>query len=314
MKPNISIIIVNLNARNLLEECLSSIYEYTRDVTFEVIVVDNGSSDGSLEMVKSRFPQVHVIENEHNNRYAIANNQGLALAQGQYILYLNNDIRLQGNTIKELHHFLATHHDAGGVGAKLIYPDGSHQDSCFRFPSAINLWYLFCLARFYWKTRFAGNYLHLTTVQRVDFVVGACFMAQRALLQRCQGMDPDYYLYGEDSDLCYRMRQVGGNIYYLPTCEPVIHYGGASTLQIFGNGHQERHLWGWKARFLFVKKHYPLWRKLTVLGAMTAGFGMNLLLYTLAFLKRRDWEYTQDNLRLKWEIIREMLKIFHDVP
>lgn len=295
-----------------MEECLFSIYEHTQDLAFEVIVVDNHSSDGSVEMVKTKFPLVRLIENTVNNRYAIANNQGLDIAEGKYVVYLNSDILLRGNSIQELYHFLETHEDAGGVGGQLVYPDGSHQDSCFRFPSAVNLFYLSCFAQFYWKTRFAGNYSfeHLTSPACVDFVVGACCMARRELLLQCQGMDDEFYLYGEDSDLCYRMRKLGWNVYYLPLHKPVIHYGGASTTQLFNDNERKKLLWGWKARFLFVKKHYPVWRKFFILFAMFAGLGVNVLLYSLTLLKRRDWKYTQENLSIKWDIIREVLGIF----
>ncbi len=312
MDVNVSVIIVNLNACQLLEECLGSIYEHTRDVTFEVIVVDNHSSDNSVAMVKAGFPRVRLVENALNNRYAIANNQGLAVARGRYVLYLNSDILLLGNTVEELYRFLETHEDAGAVGGRLIYADGSRQNSCFRFPSALNLFYLSCLARFYWKTRLAGNYRlpRPFTPQRVDFITGACLMVRRDILSQCQGMDEDYYLYGEDSDLCYRIREMRWGIYYLPTRENVIHHGGKSTQYLLGSDHHTKRLWGWKSRFLFVKKHYPLRRRLLIAFAMLKGFGVNVLLYGLVFLKRRDWNYTRRNLQIHWEITREAFKIF----
>jgi GT2 family glycosyltransferase len=310
---DVSIIIVNLNDRQLLEECLTSIYKHTRNCLFEIIVVDNHSSDGSVVMVKTKFSQVHLIENMANNRYAIANNQGLDIARGKYVFYLNGDTVLLGNAVKEMVDFLEREEDAGAVGCQLVYPDGRHQDSCFRFPSAMNLFYLICLSRFYWKTRLAGNYLfhNLTTAQRVDFVIGACLMVRRDILITCQGMDPEYYFYGEDSDLCYRIRKAGWNIYYLPKSERVVHYGGvSSTINLFDNNQRTKHFWGWKSRFLFVKKHYSLWKKLLIVLAMLKGFGVNVLLYSMAFLKRRDWEYTQRNLQAHWKITREAFKVF----
>lgn len=303
---DVSIVIVDLNSRQLLEECLGSIYEQTRDVTFEVIVVDNHSSDDSVEMIKRQFPQVRLIENAVNNRYSIANNQGLGIAQGKYVFYLNGDTLLQGNTLKEMVDFLDTHPDAGGVGCHLIYPDGTYQDSCFRFPSAVNVFYLLCFARFYWKTRLAGNYelQHLSVPQIVNFVVGACFMARQDVLNVCQGMDPDYYFYGEDSDLCYRIWKAGWKIYYLPQSTKVIHYGGSSTINLFGTDQRLKHLWGWKSRFLFIKKHYPLWRRVLILIAISGALGVNGVLYSIAFLKRRDWEYLRVNLHTHIEITR----------
>jgi GT2 family glycosyltransferase len=309
MSIDVSVVIVNLNDSQLLDECLASVYEHTRDITFEVIVVDNHSSDDSVVMVKTKYPQVRLIENQQNNRYAIANNQGLKIAKGTYVLYLNADTKLMGNAIKEMADFLSASPEAGGVGCQLVYPGGSHQDSCFRFPSAVNLFYLSCLSRFYWNTPLAGNYLFegKTAPQSVDFVIGACYMARRELLTQCGGMDEAYYFYGEDSDLCYRMQQIGGQNYYLPKSEKIIHYGGvSSTLNLFDNNQRTKHVRGWKARFLFVKKHYPAWRKVVITIAMGGGFGVNALLYGVAGIKRLSWGYARNNLQIQWEITREV--------
>ena len=314
MSKDISVIIVNLNACQLLEECLASIYNHTREIAFEVIVVDNHSADASVRMVKTEFPQVCLIENVVNNRYALANNQGLAAASGKYVLYLNSDVRFLSNVCHELYQFLESHGAAGVVGGPLIYPDGRPQDSCFRFPSAVNLFYLLCCARFYWQTPLAGNYHFApqqTAPQRVDFVVGACCLARRDALLQCRGMDPDFYLYGEDADLCYRLGQAGWQTYYLPHCGAAIHHGGASTRHLFGRDQRAKHLWGWKARLLFVKKHAPRWQKWLSILALVLGFGVNVLLYSAAGLKRRDWEYARHNLRWQWEITRAGLNLMN---
>jgi GT2 family glycosyltransferase len=310
---DVSIIIVNLNSRQLLQDCLRSIYEQSREVAFEVIVVDNYSTDGSVEMVTTEFPQVRLIANEVNNRYAIANNQGLTIAQGKYVFYLNGDTILTGNTVKEFVAFLDAHPEAGGVGGHLIYPNGDFQNACFRFPSALNVFYMLCLARFYWETPLAANYRFPSgsiTPQPVDFMVGACFMARHDVLNQCCGMDEDYYFYGEDSDLCYRIWQTGWPIYYLPNSTKIIHYGGiSSTINLFNNNQRTKHLWGWKSRFLFIKKHYPLWRRMLILLAVFSAFGMNAAFYSLGALKRRNWEYLRVNLQAYTEITQTGWKI-----
>jgi GT2 family glycosyltransferase len=291
---------VNLNSRQLLQDCLNSVYQHTHDIEFEVIVVDNASSDGSVEMVKQQFPQAHVIENTVNNRYAIANNQGLDMAQGRYILYLNGDTVLLGNTVKEMMEFLDAHSQVGGVGGHLIYPDGAYQDACFRFPSTLNVFYLLCLSRFYWKTGLAASYPQMqaeTAPQPVDFVMGACLMARRDVLQQVQGMDEDYYFYGEDSDLCYRIWQAGRPVYHLPQSTPIIHYGGvSSTINLFDNDQRRKHVGGWQSRFLFIKKHYPFWRRMGIVLAVLSALGVNGILYGLAAVKRRDWQYARVNM------------------
>ena len=310
---DVSIVIVNLNSRKLLEDCLQSIYAQTRGAAFEVIVVDNHSSDGSVEMVKSAFPQARLIENAANNRYAIANNQGLAVAQGRYIFYLNGDTMLTGNTVKEFAEFLDAHPDAGGVGGHLMYPDGRHQEACFRFPSPLNVFYLLCLARFYWQTTLAANYIFpadAAAPQRVDFIVGACFMARRDALNQLRGMDESYYFYGEDSDLCYRIWRAGWPIYYLPDSAPVIHYGGvSSTINLFDNNQRAKNLRGWKSRFLFIKKHDPLWRRIAMFAAVCGAFGVNAVLYGLAALKRWNAAYFRVNISAHAEIARAAVEL-----
>ena len=297
---DVSIIVVNLNSRQLLEDCLTSVYQHTHDVEFETIVVDNASTDGSVEMVKRLFPQVRLIENMINNRYAIANNQGLGAAQGRYIFYLNGDTVLLGNTVKELVEFLDMHPQVGGVGCRLIYPDGAYQDACFRFPSALNVFYLLCLARFYWKTSLAANYpqiRHATEPQPVDFVMGACLMARRDVLQQVHGMDEDYYFYGEDSDLCYRIWRAGWPVYHLPQSTNIIHYGGvSSTINLFDNDQRRKHLGGWKSRFLFIKKHYSFRRRVAIFMAVLNAFVVNSSLYGLAAFKRRNRQYFRVNM------------------
>jgi GT2 family glycosyltransferase len=311
---DVSIIIVNLNSRQLLEDCLTSVYQHTHDIDFEVIVVDNASSDGSVEMVKRHFPQVRLVENSVNNRYAIANNQGLAIAQGRHIFYLNGDTVLLGNAVKEMVEFLDAHPRAGGMGCRLIYPDGAYQDACFRFPSALNVFYLLCLARFYWKTSLAANYPQIqyeTEPQPVDFVMGACLMARRDILHQVHGMDEDYYFYGEDSDLCYRIWQAGWPIYSLPQSTKIIHYGGvSSTINLFDNDQWRKHLGGWKSRFLFIKKHYPLWRKIVIFIAVLSAFGVNSALYGLAAVKRLDWQYFRVNMGAYLAITQAAARLF----
>jgi GT2 family glycosyltransferase len=117
-------------------------------------------------------------------------------------------------------------------------------------------------------------------------------------------MDPAFYLYGEDSDLCYRLRKAGWFNYYLPQSAKVLHYGGVASVDFFESDHRAKNLQGWKARFQFVKKHYPVWRKAAITLAMGLSFGMNALLYALAALKRRDWQYARTHLAMHRDITR----------
>lgn len=137
-------------------------------------------------------------------------------------------------------------------------------------------------------------------------------MARRDALIACQGMDADYYFYGEDSDLCYRIQQAGRKVYYLPHSAKIIHYGGiSSTINLFDNNQRAKNLWGWKSRFLFMNKHFPLWKKMGILIAVLSAFGTNIALYGAAGIKRRDWNYVRVNLQAHWEITRAAFSIFH---
>ena len=312
MNTDISIVITTINARQLLEECLTSLYEHTRDPDYEVIVVNNGSHDDSLMMLSRKFPDVRVIHNAENTRYAEANNQGLAEAEGKYVLFLHNDTLLQGNSLQELYDFLEVHEDAAGVGGRLMYADGRPQHSCFRFPSALNVFAQLCLSRFAWDSPLSDNYPEeaFQAETPVDFVSGACFLVQRELLLQYQGLDKDYYWSGEVMDLCYRLRTGGWKLYYLPTKNAVLHYSGASVGQLLGADRHGKHLQSWKSRVLFVKKHYPFWRKLTIFPAVLCAFGINVFVFGLMLLNSRNRYDVKESLREQWAIARESVKLF----
>ncbi len=312
MNTDISIVIVSINARQLLEECLTSIYEQCSGLNYEIIVVDNASSDDSLTMLRTKFPEICVIRNTENKRYAEANNQGLAQAEGKYVLLLHNDTLLQGNSLQELYDFLEAHEEAAGVGARLMFADGRPQHSCFHFPSALNVFVQLCLSRVAWYSPISGDYPEAAfqAEMPVDFVSGACCLMQRELLLQYQGLDSDYYWSGEMMDLCYRLRSGGWKLYSLPTRNAVLHYSGAGVGQLFGPGQNERRLQRWKSRFLFIKKHYPLWKKLIIFPAALCAFWLNTIISSLAVLSAQNRSEAKEYLREQWSIARESVRLF----
>uniref|UniRef100_A0A7C4TB11 Glycosyltransferase n=1 Tax=candidate division WOR-3 bacterium TaxID=2052148 RepID=A0A7C4TB11_UNCW3 len=234
MDPEISIIIVNYNVKHFLEQCLMAIERARHNLRIEIIVVDNASVDGSKAMIKKRFPNVQLIENYKNLGFARANNQALRIARGKYILILNPDTLIQEDTLEVLKKFLDEHPDSAAVGCKLLNPNGSFQYASRR--SIPTPWVAFTkiigLSRIFPKSHLFGKYnltfLPFDLESEVDVLSGSLMMIRKDVLDRIGYFDEDYFMYGEDIDLCYRIKKSGGKIYYTPKTK-AIHYKGEST-------------------------------------------------------------------------------------
>lgn len=234
MEPEISIVIVNYNVKHFLEQCLMAIERAKHNLAIETIVVDNASVDGSQTLLKKKFPQVRLIENHKNLGFGRANNQALKIARGKYVLILNPDTLIQEDTLQVLKNFLDEHPEASLVGCKLINPDGTFQIASRR--SIPTPWVAFAkisgLSRIFPKTKIFGRY-NLTYLSpeiesEVDILSGSLMMARKDALEKVGYFDEDYFMYGEDIDLCYKIKKAGGKIYYTPRTK-AIHYKGEST-------------------------------------------------------------------------------------
>ncbi|MGB7582214.1 MAG: glycosyltransferase family 2 protein [Sedimentisphaerales bacterium] len=233
---DVSIIIVNWNTRDILRGCLWSVYEQTQDISFEVIVVDNASTDGSVEMVKRDFPQAVLIENMGNRGFAAANNQGLKITKGQYILLLNSDTIVLDGAIQKTVVFAEQHPEAAVIGCKALNPDGSLQPTCFMFPSLINmflsstyLYELFPRDRFFGRERM--TWWDRNDVREVDVVTGCFMLVRRRAIEQTGLMDEQFFVYGEETDWCYRFRQGGWKVLFIPDAK-IVHLGGQSSKQM----------------------------------------------------------------------------------
>ena len=231
----LSIVIVNYNGKDFLRHCLTSLYGSKDLFHFETIVVDNGSQDGSPKMVKDEFPQVRLIQNLENLGFARANNIGIGAARGEYILLLNSDTTILGDALRELVSFLAAHRDVGVVTGRLVYPDFQDQGVARSFPTPMNA--LFgrrsILTRIFPNNKISKRYL-MSRIHRsddpfeVDWVSGACLMVKKGVLEEVGYLDERFWMYWEDADLCYRIKQKGWKIYCVPKAV-VIHHEGKST-------------------------------------------------------------------------------------
>jgi O-antigen biosynthesis protein len=283
--PHISIVIVNYNVKEYVASLLISIGKASSDLSTEIFVVDNASTDGSQEFLTSRFPEIHFIRNEVNIGFAKANNQAIRQAQGTYTLIINPDTLIQENTLSVLLDHMRAHPTAAAAGCKLLNPDGSFAPESKRsIPTP--------LSALYKVLGFSSKY-YVTTLGEdesgpVPVLSGAFMFCRTDVLQRLDGFDERFFMYGEDIDLCYRISLAGYGIDYVPSTS-IIHYKGESTKKdnldyvILFN----------KAMYQFFEKHYSarytFWIKLFVrAGIVLRGVGS----YLLTVLKRLAWPLT----------------------
>ncbi|MBP7051867.1 MAG: glycosyltransferase family 2 protein [Phycisphaerae bacterium] len=236
---DVSVVIVNWNTRDMLRDCLRSVYEQTRDVSFEVIVVDNASSDDSVSMVRGEFPHVLLIANEKNLGFAAANNQGFERARGRYILMLNPDTVVLDQAIGKSVHYAENAPEAGVVGCRVLWPDGRRQNSCFRFSSvgqiALSSLAFFRMHRlFRWRILHPDRYLNrdFSQEQDVDVVAGCFLLIRRNVLSQVGTLDEDFFMYGEEAEFCHRVHRAGWRVRYFPGAQ-IIHLYGGSSNQVF---------------------------------------------------------------------------------
>lgn len=228
MAVDLSILIVSWNVRELLVAALAALPAATAPTTWEAIVIDNASQDGSAEAVAERFPGVELIRNDTNAGFGRANNQGIAVARGRYVLFLNSDTVTPPAALARLVEFMDAHPEAGVCGPRLLMPDGRPQ--AYAFGGDPRPGYL---ARRGWQRLIRGRALHdwaTGAIQSVDWVSGACLLVRHEALQQVGGFDEAFFMYFEDNDLCLRLRQAGWQVFYYPQVS-IIHVGGQSLKQ-----------------------------------------------------------------------------------
>lgn len=290
---DLSIVIVNYNTRDLLRDCLYSVYNSKVDFEYNVIVVDNCSPDDSVQMVQREFPQVRLIASDVNGGYAYGNNLGLRQARGQHLLLLNADTVLPPDALQGMMDFMEEHPDAGVAGPKLVLADGSLDLACRRsFPTLDVAFYrLLGLSKRYPESprynRYNLGYLDPDQMTEVDSVVGAFMWIRRQALDQAGLLDERFFMYAEDLDLCYRIKvDHGWKVYYNPAVV-VTHYKGQSTIKRWVPMTVEFY----RAMWRFHTKHYAP-RTFFLLNWVTASglvglCGLALIINTLRPPERR---------------------------
>ncbi len=228
----ISVVIVVWNAQKYVLECLESLREHCRDTYYEVVVVDNASTDGTPELIERLFPEFKLIRNRENLGFAKANNIGISQCSGDYICLVNSDVKFRDNCLLMMSQYLSQNPGIAMIGPKMLWPDGRVRRSTMRFPT---VWNLFCRAlglhRISRSRIFGGQLMadfdHEST-RAVEVLNGWFVMVRRNSLERVGLLDPQFFMYGEDIDWCYRFHKAGERILFFSGAG-AIHYGGASS-------------------------------------------------------------------------------------
>lgn len=285
---DLSIVIVNYNTKKLTLECIKSIYTANILHDFEVIVVDNASSDDSVSAIKKLFPAVRIIKNQENVGFSKANNQAIYISNARYVLLLNSDTIVEKDTLSTIVEFMDVNQDIGAVGCEVNLPDGTLDKACHRgFPTPeASFYYMMGLAQKYPTSpkynSYHKSYLNMIEVHDIDCLVGAFMMVRKEVIEQVGLLDEEFFMYGEDIDWCFRIKEAGWRIVYNPTVS-IVHYKGASSRKKPFKIVYEFH----RAMYLFHKKHYAKKYNFFINSVVYTGITLKLAFATISnFLKK----------------------------
>lgn len=294
-KPQLSILMVNWNTREMTLACLDSIYQNTKIISFEIILVDNGSNDNSADAISERFPDITLIRSTENLGFAAATNLAAKQAAGDYLLLLNTDTVVKDKAIERLCSFAAENRDAGIWGGRTIFADGSlNPTSCWRRPT---FWSIFCitfgLAKLFHRSEFFNPEAYgdwkRDTIRQVDVISGCFFLTTQEIWMKLDGLHPDFFMYGEEADLCARAFKIGTRPLFTPETT-IVHYGGASS-QL----NSDKAIYVFGARIGLVQRHLSavpgyLSRKLIILAVFLRFFASGII-QTMLPSRRENFEH-----------------------
>lgn len=254
---DLSIIVLNYKTRDLTLACLQSVFSSATSYTYEVILIDNASNDGIIPTAEEQYPQVICIANTDNVGFSKANNQGIRIAKGRYVLLLNSDTIVQPDTLDVMLRFMDENPTVGASGCKIVLPDGSLDKACKRgFPTpSASFYYAFGFSKLFPNTprfnQYQLGYLSPDDDYPIDSLVGAFMLIRREAIDQVGMLDEEFFMYGEDIDWCYRIKEAGWVNYYYPRTQ-IVHHKGASSRRKPFKIIYEFH----RAMILFHNKHY----------------------------------------------------------
>jgi len=299
----VSIVIVSFNTRELLKNCIQSVLDTTHNLSYEIIVVDNASSDGSVEGLEKEFNEITIIRNSNNLGYAKANNQAIKLARGKYILLLNSDTIMKEGTIEKLVSFIEKNPQTAAVGPKVLNPDGTLQNKGFFFPSVMfSLIVLFGINRLFsekLKRRlFPKFYWSENDTREVDYVEGSCLLLSREIADKIGLLPEVFFMYFEEAEWCYLAKKNKYEIWYLPAAE-IIHMHSSSPLvdkeEVF-----------WKSLAEFYKRNIGISKGIVISMLSLAASATDLSGCVLFERNRKKMEDIRDQIKRQIILLRRL--------
>ncbi len=256
---DISIIIVNWNTRDLLKSCLESIYKTIHDISYEIIVVDNGSRDGSVTMLQDKYPHVRLTQNTENRGFGVANNQAMRIMAGRYALLLNSDAVLTENAVRELFIFMESQSEAAMACGQLLNANGGKQNSVASFPNLITLLTNTSFLEYFFPNRYPSKRYSYDKPMEVDSCIGACLLVRKKAIEDVGMFDERYFFFFEETDWAYLMRNAGWNIFHVPTAF-IYHFQGQSIgrdiqsrIEFYRSRYQFFHKWKSRPYFIVIR-------------------------------------------------------------
>jgi GT2 family glycosyltransferase len=294
-QPLISVVIVSYNTRDMTAECLRTLDRGLQGIPSEIIVVDNGSADGSVEAIRADFPAVRVIANPDNTGFGAANNLGMQAARGDFFLLLNSDAFPEPEAAATMLAYLRENPRAGVVGPRTLNKDGSLQISCYKFPSPAHAW-----QENLWLSRGYSDWAH-DTEREVEFIIGACMLVRREVFAEVGGFDEKFFMYSEETDWQRRIWDAGWKIVFLPNAR-VTHLGGASG----GTQSAKVRRYFFDSLDYYSRKHHGFGGLLAVRGAMVVGCFLRAILWSAASVLPSRRELAASKVRLhSWLVLRQ---------
>lgn len=303
---NLSFIIINRNTKDLLMDCLDSVYRTVRQSEFEIWVVDNGSSDDSVTAAKERFPDVRIIENRENLGFARANNQALGKMRGDYAVLLNSDAVLTEGAIDTMVAFMEVNKEIGICGGQLLNRDGSRQNSISNIPTLATELLNKSLLRRLFPQKYPGKEQTFSAPVEVETVIGACMVVRRKAMDDAGLMDEAYFFFLEETDWCLQMRKRGWKVFHHPLAR-IYHLQGQTAKKVPVRARIEY----WRSRYVFFEKNYGT----RASGVLRAGLFIKLsvdlfLAFLLSLATLFSYKRAVDKLRLYSGILSWHLRRF----
>jgi hypothetical protein len=307
----VSISIVNFNTKGPLKKCLESIKKNIKGIDYEVIVADNNSCDGSVEMLKNEFGFVKLITNKENKGATVAKNQIFKEAKGEYILILDSDVEILPQTVEKMVNFMEKNPETGILGPKVLFPNGRQQHSCNKsipnlWSSFLNKFLFFANLRYkFYRSKIGDLYLkkRYNRIEEFSWLGGMCLLVRREVINQIGGMDENFFIYYDDTDFCWRAKNMGWKIYYLPSVS-VIHHLSKGVRQFSEFLYPKI----FESELYFFKKHYGKSHLKVCALFIQMGMILRILISFLFLFKKNSFK---KRIKVYWQVFHLAKKYFY---